>query len=92
MSEPKPIEISNHARDQMNLRGATEEEVAETIRAESWTQAKRGKRQARRRFAFGKPSPINKKEYKFKDVEPIFIEESGAIVVVTVKVYYTNEE
>ncbi len=92
LREFKPIQFSEHARAQMVLRGATEEEIQQTIRSESWTLAKRGKWQAKRRFAFGEPSPINQREYKFKEVAPIFAEETDAIVVVTIMVYYTNAE
>ncbi len=88
----KPIQFSKHAREQMLLRGATEEEVTQTIREEKWMPAKRDKHQAKRRFHFGKLSPVNRKEYRYKEIEPIFVEESDAVVVVTIKVYYTNEE
>ncbi len=89
---PKPIHFSAHAREQMVLRGATEAEVTQTIREQDWEPAKRNKHQAKRRFDFGRLSPVNQKEYRYKEVEPIFVEESDAIVVVTIKVYYTNEE
>ncbi len=92
MSEQKAIQFSEHAREQIVLRGASEDEVSQTIRNELWAQAKRGKYRAKRRFAFGKPSPINQKVYRFKEVEPIFAQEPDALVVVTVMVYYTNEE
>ena len=88
----KPIQLSAHAREQMVLRGATEEEIQQTIEIEQWAQAKRGKWKAKHRFVFGKLSPVNQKEYQFKEVEPIFVDEIDAIVVVTVMVYYSNEE
>jgi hypothetical protein len=55
----KPIQLSAHAREQMVLRGASEEEIQQAIQIELWTEAKRGKWWAKRRFAFGKPSPVN---------------------------------
>ncbi len=88
----KAIQFSAHAREQMLLRGATEAQVEQTIRSESWTPAKRGKWKAKRRFTFTKLSPVNQKEYKYQEIEPVFVEETKAIVVVTVMVYYTNEE
>lgn len=90
--EFKPIVFSEHAREQMRLRGATEEEICQALYNAPWRAAKRAKWQAKRRFAFDQPSPVNQRQYKFKEVEPIFVEESERIVVVTVKVYYTNEE
>ncbi|MBM3127283.1 MAG: hypothetical protein FJ009_01445 [Chloroflexi bacterium] len=92
MNKPKAIQFSEHAREQMVLRGASEDEVAQTIRQESWAQAKRAKYRAKRRFAFDKPSPLNQKTYRFKEVEPIFADEPDMLVVVTVMVYYTNAE
>ncbi len=35
---------------------------------------------------------MNKLYYRFKTVEVVFAEEADAIVIVTVKVYYSNEE
>jgi hypothetical protein len=92
MGTPKSIQFSEHAREQMVLRGAQEEEIRQAIQNEAWTPATRGKWKAKRRFSFDKLSTVNQKEYKFKEVEPVFAEETEAIVVVTVLVYYTNEE
>jgi len=92
MAEPKRIAISNHARERMNLRGATVDEAIETIRSETWMPAKRGKQQAKCRFEFEKPVSFGGKEYKFKEIAAIFVDEMNEIVVVTVKVYYTNKE
>jgi hypothetical protein len=72
----KTIRYSDHARLQMVLRGATEEEVTMTIRAGKWEAAKMGKFQSRHQFDFYRVSLINQKFYKYK----------------TVKVYYSNEE
>ncbi|MCK6626043.1 MAG: DUF4258 domain-containing protein [Anaerolineae bacterium] len=84
----KPIRFSQHALDQMRLRGATQEEVRETVETNSWQPAKRGKYQARKTFAFGRPSPVNQQVYPFKTIQVIFADELNEIVVVTVLVYY----
>lgn len=43
-------------------------------------------------FDFGHPSPINQQVYKYKAVEVVFANEADEFVVVTVKVYYFNQE
>ena len=74
------------------MRGAKEEEVTITIRSGKWEAAKIGKLQIKHQFDFNKISLTNQKFYKYKTIEPIFADESNEIVVVTVKVYYSNEE
>lgn len=76
----------------MELRGAEEAEVIAAIHLRTWETAKRGKLQCRKRFSFSRQSPINQQFYKHKIVEAIFVEERDQIVVVTVKVYYSNKE
>ncbi len=88
----KPIRCSDHARLQMVLRGATEEEVAMSIRTGKCGAAKMGKFQSRHQFDFNRVSLTNQKYYKYKTVESIFADEPNEIVVITVKVYYSNEE
>jgi len=88
----KPIRFSDHARLQMVLRGATEEEVAMSIRTGKWGAAKMRKFQLRHQFDFNRVSLTNQKYYKYKTVESIFADEPNEIVVITVKVYYSNEE
>jgi len=88
----KAIRFSDHARLQMILRGATEEEVTVAIRAAQREAARRGKFRSKYRFDFNRVSLTNQKFYKYKTVEPIFADESDELVVVTVKVYYSNEE
>ncbi len=82
----KPIRITKHAKEQLNYRGTTEEEIIETIQTSNWTPAELGRLEARKDFSFN--SAWNKKFYKIKQVRPIFIEEESEIVVVTVYVYY----
>jgi len=88
----KPIRFSNHARLQMNLRGASEEDVIAAIRMGKWKSAKMGKLQSKYRFDFNNEALTNQRFYKYKIVEPIFADEADEIVVITVKVYYSNEE
>jgi hypothetical protein len=82
----KPIRLSDHAKGNLAFRGTTEAEVAETIRTATWQSAKRGRLECRRDFLYGKE--WNGKTYATKQVRPIFVEEPGDIVVVTVYVYY----
>ncbi len=88
----KQVRFSNHADSQMLLRGATREEVEIAICSGTWERAKFGKFKTSYCFAFNSLSPVNQKFYKFKIVEPIFAEEAESIIIVTVKVYYANEE
>lgn len=87
----KTIRYSDHARLQMVLRGATEEEVTAAIRAGKWESAKMGKFRSRLQFDFNRVSLTNQNFYKYKMVESIFADEANEIVVITVKVYYFNE-
>ena len=82
----KPILLSGHAGDQLRYRGATEEEVTETIRTGPWEAAEQGRMEAKKDFSFDRV--WNKKTYATKRVRPIFVEEQEGIVVVTVYVYY----
>ena len=88
----KTIRFSPHALDQMRLRGAVMEEVSKTVETSSWQQAKYGKQQARKSFPFGQPSPINQRVYSHKTVHVIFVEEPDEIVIITVLVYYGEQE
>lgn len=80
----KPIRFSAHADENMHYRGATEQEVKEAIRTASWESAKRGRLECKKDFAYRKD--WNGKYYDTKRVRPIFVEEPGEIVVVTVYV------
>ncbi|MEK7397294.1 MAG: DUF4258 domain-containing protein [Candidatus Poribacteria bacterium] len=87
----KTVIISQHAEMQMLLRGTNESEVLKTIEQGQWIPAKYDRFQSKLRFDFDKPSPINGITYRFKDVEPIFKEENDYILVITVKVYYSDK-
>ncbi|MEM3484372.1 MAG: DUF4258 domain-containing protein [Candidatus Methanomethyliaceae archaeon] len=78
--------MSNHAREQLLFRGATEEEIIEAIRSSPWQKAELGRLECRKSFIFEKE--WNKRYYKTKQVRPIFVEEETEIVVVTVYTYF----
>ncbi len=85
----KPIRFSRHARENMVFRGASESEVIEAIREGPWQPVERGRRDCRKEFAFGRE--WNGRWYARKQVRPVLVEESDAIVVVTVYVYYLQD-
>ncbi|MBI3600363.1 MAG: hypothetical protein HY097_06945 [Nitrospinae bacterium] len=76
----------------MNLRGASKKDVITAIQSSKWKPAKMGKFQSKLRFDFNDRALTNLNFYKYKIVEPIFADEPDEIVVITVKVYYSNEE
>ena len=82
----KPIRLSGHAQQQLAFRGVTVEEIEEAIRTAEWMPAELGRLECRKDFPFG--GEWNKKVYSVKQVRPIFVEEAGEIVVVTVYAYY----
>ena len=82
----KSIRLSGHSRDQLAFRGATEQEVVEAIQTEPWRAAESGRVECRKDFAFN--AIWNRKHYATKRVRPIFVEEPGEIIVVTIYVYY----
>ena len=82
----KPIRLSEHARQQLGYRGATEQEVFDTIRTQTWETAELDRLECRKSFQF--KSEWNNKYYDTKQVRPIFVEENEEIIVVTVYVYY----
>jgi hypothetical protein len=88
----KPVRFSNHARNRMELRGASEAEIIEAIQEERWKPALNGKWQAQKKFKFDQTSPVNRQKYAFKSVRAIFVDEPDSIIVITVIVYYGNEE
>jgi hypothetical protein len=70
----------------MTFRGATEEDVVETIRQAEWQPAERGRLDCRWESPFGRD--WNGRRYSSKQVRPVFVNEPAEIVVVTVYVYY----
>jgi hypothetical protein len=82
----KTIQFSGHALEAMRYRGATEDEVIQTIQSAQWSSAEQGRFECRKDFVFNKN--WNEKFYGVKQVRPIFAEEADEIVVITVYVYY----
>jgi hypothetical protein len=82
----KPVRLSGHALQQLQFRGASDQEVTEAIGTTPWQAAENGRWECRRDFVFN--AIWNGKRYAIKQVRPIFVEESNEIVVVTVYVYY----
>lgn len=86
MEKEKLIRLSEHAKQQLEFRGATEQQIVEAIRTETWGPAELGRLECRKNFVFN--SEWNKKYYDTKQVRPIFVDEPDEIIVVTVYVYY----
>ena len=82
----KPIEISQHAREQMSERGAREEEVLTAIRQGEAEPTRMGRIMYRKNFQFNRR--WRGKYYAVKQVVPIVKEESKKLVVVTVYTFY----
>jgi hypothetical protein len=82
----KPIRFSKHALGYTASRGFTVAEAEEAIRTCAWGTAELGRLDCRKNFHFGKD--WNGKVYATKQVRPVFVEETGEIVVITVYTYY----
>ena len=82
----KCIRLTAHARLQCSERGATEEEVAQTVRNGTREPAKKGRMLCRYNFPFNKTWQGT--TYPVKQVAPVICEEQDEIVVVTVYTYY----
>ena len=82
----KQIRLTRHAQGYLATRGFTLEEVEAVIRTTEWQVNKRGRFESRKDFAYGEQ--WNGRIYEFKQVRPIFVEESDEIVVITVYTYY----
>jgi hypothetical protein len=82
----KPVRLSSHALRYMSKRGFTAAEVEEAIRTNPWGAAELGRLDCRKDFPYGKE--WNGKGYATKQVRPVFVEEGGQIVVITVYTYY----
>jgi hypothetical protein len=70
----------------MDRQGFSLEEVEEAIHTAPWTPADFGRLECHKDFTFGRA--WNGVVYATKRVRPIFVEESEALVVVTVYTYY----
>lgn len=82
----KPIRLSEHAKMQLWRRGTTEEEIVESIRTSKWFSVELDRTQCKKDYEFN--SIWNNKHYETKQVNPIFVEETTEIVVITVYVFY----
>ncbi|MDA1142044.1 MAG: DUF4258 domain-containing protein [Planctomycetota bacterium] len=82
----KVVRLTNHAREQARERGASEEEVRETIAKGSREPAKHGRELYRYNFAYGRMWQA--KVYAIKQLAPIIKEEANEIVVITVYTFY----
>jgi hypothetical protein len=82
----QPIRLSIHAVQQMAERGATADEVADTIRTGAREAAKRGRTGFRKTYPYGKA--WSNKSFANKQMLAIVVEEPTEIVVVTVYVFY----
>lgn len=82
----KPIRLSAHALRYIPKRGFTIAEVEEAIRSAPWGPAELGRLDCRKDFPYLKD--WNGKVYATKQVRPVFVEDYGQIVVITVYTYY----
>lgn len=82
----KPVRLSSHALRYMSKRGFTVAEVEEAIRKSPWGAAELGRLECRKDFPYAKE--WNGKVYATKQIRPVFVEEGGQIVVITVYTYY----
>jgi hypothetical protein len=84
--EMKAVRFSKHALGYAASRGFTVTEVEEAIRSCTWGAAELGRLDCRKNFAYGRE--WNGKVYATKQVRPVFVDEPGEIVVITVYTYY----
>jgi len=88
----KEIILSRHAEHRAIQRGTTKEEIEQCLQENSKLMCENNRFSRKKTFLFEAISPMNNRYYRFKTVEVISIEEADKIIVVTVKVYYSNEE
>jgi len=90
LAQDLPLDLPDHKRQigpgEAWIRRWDKEEVIETIRTSPWQPAELGRLECRQDFFYGRE--WNGKFYETKQVRPIFVEEAGEIVVVTVYSYY----
>jgi hypothetical protein len=82
----KNIEISPHARQQMDERGVQETEVIAAIQQGEPEPAREGRIMYRKTFPF--QGEWRGRRYRLKQVAPIVAEEGDKVAVVTVYVFY----
>ncbi|HXH20568.1 MAG TPA: hypothetical protein VNN10_00970 [Dehalococcoidia bacterium] len=79
--------ISEHARAQFEYRGTNEEEVIAAIGGSAWFSAGRGRLDCRKDFEF--EGEWNGRPCSRKQVRPVFIEDTGGVLVLTVYTYFS---
>ena len=82
----KPVRFSRHALERATLRGATDAEVLEAVRACEKEPAKHGRQGYRRTWAHA--GLWGGRAYNSKQVLAIVADEADALVVVTVYTFY----
>ena len=80
------VKVHPHAKERMQERGASEDEVIKTVETGERFPAKFGRSGFRRNFAFN--GMRRGKKYRTKQIEAYAVEESGDFIVVTVVVKY----
>lgn len=86
MSDDLPIVFTAHARERMEDRGATEEEVVDAIRNGADEPARKGRVRYSKGFPFG--ARWRDQVYQNKQVAPIVARETDRLLVVTVYTFY----
>ena len=81
-----PIVFTPHALDSARKRGANEAEIRMAIQGAKWRSAKYGRIESEIEFDYN--NDWNKKFYKFKKVNPVFILEDDKIIIITVYCLY----
>lgn len=81
-----PVIFSGHAKDSMRKRGAEMDEVTRVIQQAEWSEASRGRFEAKLDLPYNKE--WNKRYYSTKQINPVFIVERETIIVITVYVFY----
>ncbi len=81
-----PIIFSKHAQEQAIERGTNPDEMELSIRQGVHEAAKKNRRKAKFTFTFGEQ--WHGQFYALKQVEPVYVEEAGEIIVITVYTYY----
>ena len=82
----KPIRLSTHAQTYERRRGFTASEVREAIRTGTWQPTRGGRLETFRDFPYH--ALWNGTFYASKRVRPIFVDDPGEIVVITVYTYF----
>ncbi len=84
------IQIDPHTLQQMEERDISEDEIVDVLSKGIHFQAKRGRMGKYKVFTYGKKR--DRKFYKQKRVEVIYVEEEGIIVTVTAYAFYGEWE